>query len=82
MISLVLWLVFGFIAGSIAEWLYPPAVPQPRWKTIAIGVVGSVCGGLLGSIITGSRYAPGGLVMSVAGALLCMFVWAKYNEVH
>lgn len=81
MISLVIWLVFGWIAGSIAEWLWPPATVHSGIQTIGIGVAGSVAGGLVGSIITGSQYAPAGLVMSVAGAILCMFVYRKYIEV-
>jgi uncharacterized membrane protein YeaQ/YmgE (transglycosylase-associated protein family) len=48
--------------------------------TIGIGVAGSVAGGLVGSVITGRYYAPGGLILGVAGALLCMFVYKKYNE--
>lgn len=81
MISLIVWLVFGFIAGSVAEWLWPPAQPSSKLQTIGLGVAGSVVGGLVGSVITGGRYAPAGFVLSVAGAMLCTFVWKKYNEV-
>lgn len=81
MIQLIVWLVFGFIAGSVAEWLWPPAKPRPKIQTIGIGVVGSVVGGLAGSILSGSQYAPAGLVMSVIGSLACMFLWKKYGEV-
>lgn len=81
MISIVLWLVFGWLAGAIAEWLWPPAAPHSRLQTIGIGVAGSVAGGLVGSVITGTNYAPAGLILSVAGAILCMFVWRKYSEV-
>ena len=42
MFTLIVWLVFGFIAGSVAEWLWPPAKPRSRFQTIAIGVAGSV----------------------------------------
>jgi len=81
MFSLIVWLVFGFIAGSVAEWLWPPAKPHSRWQTIAIGVAGSVCGGLVGSVLTGSYYAPAGLIFSVAGAVLVSYVWHKLEEV-
>lgn len=81
MISLVLWVVFGWIAGAIAEMVWPPVAPSSKWQTIGIGVAGSVVGGLIGSVITGSYYQPAGIVMSVVGALLCMFVWRKINEV-
>ena len=81
MIGIVVWLVFGMIAGSIAEWLWPPAKPHSRWHTIAIGVAGSVAGGLAGSIVGGGEYRPAGLVLSVLGAIGCMWVWRKLDEV-
>ena len=81
MFSLIVWLVFGFIAGSVAEWLWPPAKPRSRFQTIGLGVAGSVCGGLVGSILTGSYYAPAGFIFSVAGAVLVSYVWHKFEEV-
>jgi uncharacterized membrane protein YeaQ/YmgE (transglycosylase-associated protein family) len=81
MISLLLWVVFGWIAGAIAEAVWPPAVPGSKMQTICIGIAGSVVGGMVGSVITGSYYQPGGVLLSVVGALLCMFVWRKFNEV-
>jgi uncharacterized membrane protein YeaQ/YmgE (transglycosylase-associated protein family) len=81
MFSLLVWLVFGFLAGSAAEWLWPPPVRGSRIQTIGIGVAGSVAGGLIGSVITGSSYRPAGFVFSVVGAMLVMLVWKKLNEV-
>lgn len=81
MISIVVWVVFGWIAGSIAEWLWPPAQPHPKWQTIAIGVAGSIAGGLAGSIVSGDSYRPAGLVLSVLGAVACMFAWRKFSEI-
>lgn len=81
MLSLVIWLVFGLIAGSIAEWLWPEVRATSRLQTIGIGVAGSVVGGLLGSLVGGSPYRPAGFVLSVLGALVVMFIWKKFNEV-
>jgi uncharacterized membrane protein YeaQ/YmgE (transglycosylase-associated protein family) len=81
MLSILVWLVFGFIAGSVAEWLWPPAKPHSRFQTIGIGIAGSVCGGLVGSILTGSYYAPAGFALSVAGAVLCNYVCHMLEEV-
>jgi uncharacterized membrane protein YeaQ/YmgE (transglycosylase-associated protein family) len=81
MLQLVVWVVFGWIAGSIAEWLWPPAQPHAKWQTIAIGVIGSVAGGLAGSLVSGDHYRPAGIVLSVLGAVACMFVWRKLDEV-
>jgi hypothetical protein len=36
---------------------------------------------LVGSIITGNYYAPAGFVFSVAGAMLCNYVWHMLEEV-
>ena len=58
MISIIVWIVFGWIAGSVAEWLWPPAKPTSRWQTIAVGVVGSVAGGLAGSLVSGAERKP------------------------
>lgn len=79
MFSLIIWLVFGWIVGSIAEWLWPAAAADSRWQTIVIGAFGSVAGGLAGSILSGSPYRPAGFVLSVIGALACMYAWRRYN---
>jgi uncharacterized membrane protein YeaQ/YmgE (transglycosylase-associated protein family) len=81
MFSLLIWLVFGFLAGSAAEWLWPEAKSPNRLQTIGVGVAGSIAGGLIGSILTGSSYRPAGFVFSVVGSVLVMFVWRKLNEV-
>lgn len=81
MMQLVAWAVFGWIAGSIAEWLWPPKRPQQRWQTIAVGVLGSIAGGLAGSLASGDHYRPAGLVVSVIGAVACMAVWRQLDEV-
>jgi uncharacterized membrane protein YeaQ/YmgE (transglycosylase-associated protein family) len=82
MIGIIAWVIFGWIAGGIAEWLSPPAAPHPKLQTIGIGIAGSVAGGIVGSVITGSHYAPAGFVLSIAGAVLVMFVWKKFNEAN
>jgi uncharacterized membrane protein YeaQ/YmgE (transglycosylase-associated protein family) len=81
MISLIVWVVFGFLAGSAAEWLWPAAKSASRLQTIGIGVAGSIAGGLLGSVVSGASYRPAGFVFSVIGALLVTFAWRKFNEV-
>lgn len=81
MISLLVWLVFGFLAGSVAEWLWPAMKSTSRLQTIGLGVAGSIVGGLAGSLISGSAYRPAGFVFSVAGAVLVMFLYKKFHEV-
>lgn len=72
MFFLIGWIVTGWIAGSVAEWLLPPSTPQPRWRTIATGIAGSMVGVIVYAVLHGSGYSPAGLVWSCGGALLCL----------
>jgi uncharacterized membrane protein YeaQ/YmgE (transglycosylase-associated protein family) len=78
MFSLIGWIVCGLIAGSIAEWFVPLDKPSPGWQTIAIGVAGSIVGGMVNGLLTGDAYSPAGLVWSVIGAVLCLFVYRSF----
>lgn len=72
MFSILGWVITGYIAGSVAEWLVPPKTPQPGWQTIATGVAGSVVGGIVYSVLHGADYSPAGLVWSCCGAVICV----------
>lgn len=75
MFAILFWLIFGFIAGSIAEAIYPPGKSSSRWQTIGIGVAGSIVGGIVGSVFTGDSYQPAGFILSILGAVACMYAW-------
>ena len=71
--SLILWLVFGAVAGGIAKSLMPGKCPEGWVPTIGLGVVGSLAGGLpFGD-------APAGLIGSVIGAVVVMFLWSLWS---
>jgi len=72
--SLVTWLVFGAIAGGIARYLYPGKCPQGWLPTIALGVIGSLAGGLP----FGNQ--PAGLIGSVIGAVVVMFIYSIWSD--
>ena len=44
--SLIMWLVFGAIAGGIAKALMPGRCPDGWVPTIGLGIIGSLAGGL------------------------------------
>jgi uncharacterized membrane protein YeaQ/YmgE (transglycosylase-associated protein family) len=75
MLTILGWLIVGYIAGSVAEWLVPPASPQPGWRTVATGVAGSVVGGIAYAMLHGADYSPAGLVWSCGGAVLCVLAY-------
>jgi uncharacterized membrane protein YeaQ/YmgE (transglycosylase-associated protein family) len=47
--GIVLWVVFGLIAGAIAKYLMPGNAPGGILATIILGIVGAVVGGFLGT---------------------------------
>lgn len=80
MISILGWILCGWIAGSIAEWVLPHSSPQPGWKTIATGVAGSVVGGIVYSGLNGTRYSPAGIMFSVVGSVICLAAYRWYTQ--
>ncbi|MGQ0647081.1 MAG: GlsB/YeaQ/YmgE family stress response membrane protein [Gemmatimonadaceae bacterium] len=72
----------GLCAGAIARFLYPGAQAMSWLKTMLLGIGGGLLAGFVGRI-TG-WYGPGqgaGLIASVLGALLILFIIAKRSKV-
>lgn len=71
------WAVFGLIVGAIAKLLMPGDDPGGCLVTMALGIVGSVVGGYVGTML--GLYpigvSAGGIVMSVVGAMLVLIVY-------
>ncbi|HEX9277967.1 MAG TPA: GlsB/YeaQ/YmgE family stress response membrane protein [Casimicrobiaceae bacterium] len=73
-------IVVGFIVGVLARFFYPGAVPLGFWLTVALGIGGSIVGGLISSLIWKSpdgKFHPAGWILSIIGALLLL--WAYIN---
>lgn len=74
--TLFYWIVFGLIAGSIANFI-SPSPSGGILGSIILGIIGSVVGGYLGEKffsvgVTG--FNPTSFVVAVAGALLVLFI--------
>lgn len=82
MLSLIGWLVFGWIAGGLANWLLPMRTDRPatNLETIACGVVGSVIGGAAEGMLNGAGYRPAGLLWSIGGAAAAIWIWRALTE--
>ena len=81
MFSLIIWIVFGFIVGMISKAIHPGSDPVGFISTTAIGVFGSIVGGLIDWIIsTGNNsYSPSGFLMSIIGGVICCIGYRFYN---
>jgi uncharacterized membrane protein YeaQ/YmgE (transglycosylase-associated protein family) len=74
-VQLVVAIVFSaFITGALARFALPGPDPMPAWLTIAIGLVGSVVGGVVGDQISGGNGVAVTLVsFGVAIALVAAY---------
>jgi uncharacterized membrane protein YeaQ/YmgE (transglycosylase-associated protein family) len=73
LVYLVVLALSGLIVGALARLALPGPDPMGIGMTILIGLAGSFLGGLVTLAITGGRNA-GGIVVSVAGATLIVYL--------
>lgn len=80
MIFLISLLLVGLIAGFVARAVVPGKDPMGILGTMALGVVGSFVGGLLGYVLFGKNlndgaFQPSGLIGSIIGAVIALLVY-------
>ena len=77
--NIVVWAVFGLIAGAVARLLMPGRDPMGCLATMALGVGGSFVGGFLAWLIfgRGDAFTPASLIGSIIGALILLFIFRK-----
>jgi uncharacterized membrane protein YeaQ/YmgE (transglycosylase-associated protein family) len=82
--SILLWILFGAIAGFIADYL-DKSVALTWVERIVVGIVGAVVGGTLYNLLTTGNLDITGsagfdiisLVVAVLGGLLALFVYKR-----
>jgi uncharacterized membrane protein YeaQ/YmgE (transglycosylase-associated protein family) len=80
MFGIIGWIVFGLVVGIVAKLLMPGKDPGGFIITILLGIAGAVLGGLLGRAF--GLYGEGeaaGLIMSVVGAVLLLFLYRRFR---
>jgi uncharacterized membrane protein YeaQ/YmgE (transglycosylase-associated protein family) len=85
MVQLVWWLIIGLVAGSVARLLIPGRQPMGLLWTTGLGLIGSIMGGFISSVVFGyDPLAPGyhlaGLGMSTVGALLVLGAFVAFSR--
>jgi len=78
-VGIIGWIIIGLIAGAIARWLMPGPDPMGWLGTIVLGIVGSLVGGFVLNLVTGNgmELSPSGIIGSILGALLVLFIWRR-----
>jgi len=80
MLSFIWWLIIGLIAGALARLIMPGRDAMGLLATMLLGIVGSILGGLVswaiwGADETGSGFRPAGLILSILGAVIVLWIW-------
>lgn len=83
LIGIIGTIIVGFIVGVLARLFYPGAVPMSFLLTVALGIGGSLVGGLISSLIWKSpdgKFHPAGWFMSIIGALILLWIYIRFFQ--
>jgi uncharacterized membrane protein YeaQ/YmgE (transglycosylase-associated protein family) len=76
--SLIVFLVVGFLAGLLARALFPGNQSMGMLGTVLLGVAGSFVGGALGTFLRSDgnwmAFSPSGLLWSTIGAFVVLAI--------
>jgi uncharacterized membrane protein YeaQ/YmgE (transglycosylase-associated protein family) len=77
--SLIIFLIFGFIVGLIARAVMPGSQKMGIIRTTLVGAAGSFIGGLIGNLISGDalRLHSAGWIGSIIGAIVLMVILGR-----
>jgi uncharacterized membrane protein YeaQ/YmgE (transglycosylase-associated protein family) len=82
-VGILLWALFGLIAGAIARFLMPGKVPGGIIVTIILGIVGAVVGGFIGTQLGFgdiSGFNLRSMLLAVGGGVLVLFLFGLVSR--
>jgi len=79
----ILWMfIVGIVVGLIARAIMPGTQSMGILMTGVLGVAGSIIGGLISRLFSkpadGAFFHPAGIIMSIIGAILLLFLWSRF----
>jgi len=73
--------VVGIVVGAIARAIMPGAEHMGLFLTGLLGIAGSFVGGFIARLFSkppeGAPIHPAGIVLSIIGAVIVLFVWTR-----
>ncbi|MBD2197719.1 MULTISPECIES: GlsB/YeaQ/YmgE family stress response membrane protein [Calothrix] len=85
--NILAWIVLGLIAGAIAKMIYPGQQGGNIISTILLGIVGAFIGGSIYTLLTtgtlaltSAGFSIGGLIVSVIGAIICLWLYYTFTR--
>jgi uncharacterized membrane protein YeaQ/YmgE (transglycosylase-associated protein family) len=87
LLNIVMWIVFGLIAGALAKLIYPGHQGGGLLQTALLGIAGAFVGGLLHSLFSTGKFALTAsnsfnfisLAIAIAGAIAAIFLWNLFT---
>ena len=76
--GIISWIIFGFVAGTIARLIHPGRDPGGCLITILLGIGGALVGGYVGTLLGWgqvSGFELRSLGLAVLGALILLIVY-------
>jgi len=81
MLHIIWYIIVGLVVGLIARAIMPGVQHLGLIMTTLLGIGGSIVGGLIGRLFSkpepGSAFHPAGLILSIIGAIILLFIWGK-----
>jgi uncharacterized membrane protein YeaQ/YmgE (transglycosylase-associated protein family) len=79
----ILWMfIVGILVGFIARAIMPGKQSMGILMTGVLGIAGSIVGGLISRLFSkpadGAFFHPAGIIMSILGAILILFLWSRF----
>jgi uncharacterized membrane protein YeaQ/YmgE (transglycosylase-associated protein family) len=69
--------VGGFVVGGLARLALPGPDPMPWYATVALGLGGSMVGGIVARILIGTG---GGFIFAFLGAVLLLYLYRRFVQ--
>lgn len=81
MFTLLLFILYGLVVGTVAKFLHPGRDPKGFFVTIGIGIIGSYVGGFINWLVglSDDPFSMSGLIMGTVGAVIFLSIW-KWNN--
>ena len=78
--GILLWIVFGILAGSVARLVMPGPSAGGMAVAVSLGIAGAVAGGIVGTLLGGTPmdFDFRSLLLAIIGSLGVLFSYRSY----
>jgi len=85
-VSILAWIVFGFLAGAVARLATPGNHPSGCIVAIAVGIAGAFIGGIAGNLLFGAKvswsFSLRPFLVAVVGSIVLLLILQALEGRH